>query len=68
MATAAENVAGTTTTKEALQDRADALIERFKVARPPEKARLVFELEAVIKELLAMEEAGAEPTPEAGAR
>ena len=44
-------------TKEELLDRAEALIERLKAARPSEAAHIVFDLEAVMKDLLAMKKA-----------
>lgn len=61
--TAAEGAAGKKT-KEELLDRARVLIERLRAARPAEAVHVVFDLEAVMKELLAMKEAKAESSPE----
>lgn len=61
--TAAEGVVAKKT-KEELLDRAEVLIERLRAARPAEAVHIVFDLEAVMKELLAMKEAKAESSPE----
>ena len=46
-------------TKEELLNRAEALIEQLKAARPSEAGHIVFDLEAVMKDLLAMKKAKA---------
>lgn len=63
--TATEGAAGKKT-KEELLDRARVLIEQLKAARPFEAVYIVFDLEAVMKEVLAMKEAKAESS--AGSR
>ena len=60
--TAAEGVAGKKT-KEELLDRARVIVERLRVARPAEAVHIVFDLEAVMKDLLAMKEAKAGAPP-----
>ena len=61
--TAAEGVVAKKT-KEELLDRARVLIERLRAARPAEAVHIVFDLEAVMKELLAMKKAKVESSPE----
>ncbi len=61
--TAAEGVVAKKT-KEELLDRARVLIERLRAARPAEAVHIVFDLEAVMKEVLALKGAKAESSPE----